>query len=202
ETMSLDENLFSILRGKWRETGKTFLETGAGRQIAYGELDGETARLANAIVACGVKPGDRVAVQTEKSPEALLLYLACLRAGAAYLPLNTAYTPAEVEYFVGDAEPALVVCRPGTRETVAAICAKVGVAACHTLAAGGSGSLTELASRQPTQVETIARRKDDLAAILYTSGTTGRSKGAMMTHENLASNARALAECWRFSGED
>src|SRR5690606_24644693 len=117
ETMSLDENLFSILRGKWPEAGKTFLETGAGRQIAYGELDGETARLANAIVACGVKPGDRVAVQTEKSPEALLLYLACLRAGAAYLPLNTAYTPAEVEYFVGDAEPALVVCRPGTRET-------------------------------------------------------------------------------------
>lgn len=197
-----DNNLFSILQRRSPSADKVFLETPEGRRITYGDLDRETAKMANAIAACGVQPGDRVAVQVEKSPEALMLYLACFRAGAVYLPLNTAYTAAELEYFIGDAGPSLVLCRPETHATVAALCANAKVAACHTLASDGSGSFTELAATQASEFNTVARDANDLAAILYTSGTTGRSKGAMLTHANLASNAEALANWWRFTGED
>jgi malonyl-CoA/methylmalonyl-CoA synthetase len=152
-------------------------------------------------VALGVKPGDRVAVQVEKSPANLVLYLASLRAGAVYLPLNTAYTLPELGYFVGDAEPSLIVCDPAAKAGVDEL-AVVSGARVETLDAAGKGSLAELARRQPTQFETIARSDEDLAAIVYTSGTTGRSKGAMLTHANLASNARTLVGSWRFGPDD
>jgi malonyl-CoA/methylmalonyl-CoA synthetase len=129
----------------------------------------------------------------------VLLYLACLRAGAVYLPLNTAYTLAELAYFIVDADPALVVCDPKSRDGVARIA--VG-AAVETLDEAGAGSLIDRARSEPETFATIERAGDDLAAILYTSGTTGRSKGAMLTHANLASNARALARAWRFTAED
>src|SRR5262249_25958226 len=148
----------------------------------YAELDAGSARFANAIVSLGVRTGDRVAVQIDKSPEAILLYLACLRAGAVYLPLNPAYTLAELAYFLGDAEPSLVVCESRAAEGVKAI---AGGAAIETLDAEGQGGLYELAQRQSAIFETVMRDGDDLAAILYTSGTTGRSKGAMLTHANL-----------------
>jgi malonyl-CoA/methylmalonyl-CoA synthetase len=153
------------------------------------------------LVQAGVKPGDRVAAQTEKSVPALVLYLATVRAGAVYLPLNTAYTLNELEYFIGDAEPSMVVCDPSKEAGIGAIAKKIG-ARVMTLGADGKGSLTEAAAKAKTEFLTVDRVKDDLAAILYTSGTTGRSKGAMLTHDNLASNSFSLVDYWRFTDKD
>jgi malonyl-CoA/methylmalonyl-CoA synthetase len=174
------------------------LEAGDHR-LTYGDLDRETARLAGALVALGVRPGDRVAVQVEKSAVNLLLYLATVRAGAVYLPLNTAYTLAELAYFIGDAEPALVVCDPAARPGVAPL---AGGAPVETLDAAGQGSLADIAAAQGGAFATVPRAGDDLAAICYTSGTTGRSKGAMLTHRALASNAATLVDLWRFTARD
>jgi malonyl-CoA/methylmalonyl-CoA synthetase len=175
---------------------RVFIANGDGRDLTYGGLQILSARLAGALKALGVKPGDRVAAQVEKSPEAIALYLATVRAGAVWLPLNTAYTKAELEYFVADAEPALFVTAPGREDMVS------GVKVATLGTDGTSGSLLELAARQPDSFEDVARGPDDIASILYTSGTTGRSKGAMLSHENLASNARALAKLWRFNERD
>jgi malonyl-CoA/methylmalonyl-CoA synthetase len=194
-------NLFERLAATIADPDKTAIETPEGERHAYAGLVALAGRVANALAARGVKPGDRVAVQVEKSVPALALYLACARAGAVYLPLNTAYTLAELEYFVGDAEPALIVCDPAKREGVARIGAGFH-AAVETLDGHGRGSLMDLAEKQPEAFETVRREADDLAAILYTSGTTGRSKGAMITHENLVSNALTLKEYWRFTKDD
>ncbi|MBI1407155.1 MAG: AMP-binding protein [Caulobacter sp.] len=179
--------------------GDLFLERPDGGVIRYGDLDGLTGRLANALTREGVKAGDRVAVQVEKSPENLLLYLAVVRAGAVFLPLNTAYTLAELAYFIGDAEPAVVVCDPSAEAGIREI---VGGTRVLTLDAAGKGSLMTLASAQPETFGTVAREASDLAAICYTSGTTGRSKGAMLTHGNLIANALTLVDLWRFTPGD
>ncbi|HEX2725620.1 MAG TPA: malonyl-CoA synthase, partial [Beijerinckiaceae bacterium] len=194
-------NLFHSIANAITEPAKVAIETSQGERYSYADLVGLTGRLANALVAHGVKPGDRVAVQVEKSVPALALYLACARAGAVYLPLNTAYTLAELEYFVGDAEPALVVCDPKQRDGVARIAAGFH-ARVETLGSDGRGPLMDFAASQPEAFATVERAPDDLAAILYTSGTTGRSKGAMITHDNLASNALTLKEYWRFTRDD
>jgi malonyl-CoA/methylmalonyl-CoA synthetase len=197
-------NLFSELSSNWPEENKVAIETTKGRQYRYKDIRSITARFANALVSRGVRPGDRVAVQVEKSPEALFLYLACLRAGAAYLPLNPAYTEAEVVYFLRDAEPSVFVCL-GSASGECACEAVRGPAAVPTgfsLGVDTEGTLTALAADQPDEFEDVPCAEDDLAAILYTSGTTGRSKGAMLTHGNLASNARALVEAWRFTPAD
>jgi malonyl-CoA/methylmalonyl-CoA synthetase len=180
---------------------KVLLETSDGSAFTYRRFFALTARLAHTLRGSGVEPGDRVAVQVDKSPEALALYVACVRAGAVYLPLNTAYTASEVDYFVGDAEPRLVVCRPSSRTEISAIAAKVGGRA-ETLGTVGDGSLMDLAGNQSENFENHPAAPDDLAAILYTSGTTGRSKGAMMTHRNLMSNALTLVDFWRFTADD
>src|SRR5258707_3748720 len=172
-----------------------------GTRISYADLIARAGQMANVLVSRGVKPGDRVAAQTEKSVPGLVLYLAAVRAGAVYLPLNTAYTLNELEYFIGDAEPSLVVCDTSKAEGIAAIAAKVG-AKVETMGADGKGSLTDAAAKAPAQFETVARADDDLAAILYTSGTTGRSKGAMLSHDNLASNSFSLDDYWRFTDKD
>jgi len=200
--MTQREDLFGRLSQDWSDLDRKFIETTDGRIITYADLVTGSAKLANALVAAGVKPGDRIAVQTDKSPEAILLYLACARAGAVYLPLNTAYTLAEIEYFLSDAEPSLVVARPKAYADIAALCARLGVPQCLTLGTAGDGTLMQLAADKPEAFEDIPRAGEDLAAILYTSGTTGRSKGAMLTHANLASNAEALMEYWHFTKDD
>ena len=171
----------------------------AGQNLTYADLGRATARYANALTALGVKPGDRVAVQVEKSVANVVLYLATIRAGAVFLPLNTAYMPAEMAYFIGDAEPALIVCAPSAKAALAPI---TGAARIETLDASGEGGLAALAAGCPDRFDTVPRAPPDLAAICYTSGTTGRSKGAMLTHGNLASNAEALRDLWRFTPDD
>jgi malonyl-CoA/methylmalonyl-CoA synthetase len=194
-------NLYARLMGEGRDPTPTAIETVAGARWSYGDLVEQAARMANLLVRRGVKPGDRVAVQIEKSVANLVLYLATIRAGAVYLPLNTAYTLNELAYFLADAEPSLVVCDPARRDRVAALVQDRGTTVA-TLAADGEGSLAEAAAAEAPTFATVPRAHDDLAAILYTSGTTGRSKGAMLTHANLASNAETLVAAWRFTAGD
>jgi len=195
-------NLFELIRGRITDPSRTFIINADGSTLSYGDMLKRSAQIANVLVLDGVEPGDRVAVQVEKSVENFLTYLAVLRAGAVYLPLNTAYTLAELDYFIGDAEPKLVICDPAKREGLQEIAKKRGVAAVETLDAKGKGSLSEAADKAPTEFATVPREDDELAAILYTSGTTGRSKGAMLSHRNLASNATTLVDYWRFTDKD
>src|SRR5438552_8934147 len=197
----MNATLFSRLFDGLDDPTRLAIETMDGQRISYGELIARAGQTANVLVSSGVKPGDRVAAQTEKSVPGLVLYVAAGRAGAVFLPLNTAYTLNELEYFITDAEPSLVVCDPSKAEGIGAIAAKVG-AKVETLDADGKGSLTEAAAKAAAQFETVVRADGDLAAILYTSGTTGRSKGAMLTHDNLASNSLSLVDYWRFTNKD
>jgi malonyl-CoA/methylmalonyl-CoA synthetase len=172
-----------------------------GGRLTHAAFLAMADRMANALVALGVGPGDRLAAHVHKSPEALALYAACLKSGAVFLPLNTAYTPAELSYFVGDSGAALLVCDPDEADEMAAVTEAAGTRLV-TLAGDGTGSLADLAARQPARFDAVPRGADDLAALLYTSGTTGRSKGAMLTQKNLLSNAQALTEAWRFTDRD
>ena len=194
-------NLFSRLFDRLDDPNRLAIETFDGQRVSYGDLVARTGQMANVLVSRGLKPGDRVAAQGEKSVSGLVLYLATVRAGAVYLPLNTAYTLNELEYFITDAEPALVVCDPPKVEGIGAIAAKVH-ARVETLGADGKGSLPEAADKASKEFWTVARANDDLAAIIYTSGTTGRSKGAMLSHDNLASNSLTLVDYWRFTDKD
>ena len=197
----MNANLFALLSDNIADPAATAIETAAGERISYADLVARTGKMANALAGLGVKPGDRVAAQVEKSVEAIVLYLGTVRAGGVFLPLNTGYTPAEIEYFVGDAEPAVFVCDPGRREALQAAADKAG-ATLVTLDAKGKGTLTDAADAAPEAFATVERAADDLAALLYTSGTTGRSKGAMLTHGNLVSNAAALREAWAYTADD
>lgn len=196
----MSNHMFDAIR-KAARPDAPFIETLDGKVWTYGEMLDFSGRLAHVLRTLSVEPGDRVAVQVEKSPEALMLYLACLRAGAVYLPLNTAYTTAELDYFIGDAQPRLVVVSPGSAEGLRPVAQAHG-ARLETLDEKGGGSLLEQMSGEGADFEDVARGPDDLAAILYTSGTTGRSKGAMLSHDNLLSNALTLCDYWRFSASD
>ena len=183
---------------------RLWLETLDARRLTYGQLYALTGRMAHALVEAGLQPGDRVASNVEKSPEALALYLAVVRAGGVYLPLNTAYTAAELGYFLGDAEPVVFVTDTARRDEAAALAGALArPCKVETLGPDGcSGSLLERAATLPADFATVARVSDDLAAILYTSGTTGRSKGAMLSHRNLLSNAVLLKDFWHFTADD
>ncbi len=202
----MSNHLFDRIRRRMAARDRAFAETQDGRVLTYGEALDASARFANVLKDQGVSPGDRVVVQVEKSIEAVMLYLACLRAGAVFLPLNTAYTAAELAYFLEDAEPSLFVCDPAREAALAPIAAEAG-AKVMTLGVWSSpmvsaGSLFDAGLQASTDFDDVARGPDDLAAILYTSGTTGRSKGAMLSHANLASNAEVLTTYWRFTRDD
>lgn len=193
-------NLFNTIEAGVLDTDALFLLSPQGASISYGKMIALSGQYANALAELGVAKGERVAVQTGKQSECLWLYLACLRIGAVYLPLNSAYTAAEISYFVGDAEPTLFVSDTDRLDEVR----KALAPALNIVAISGSdgNSLAERATRMSEHFETVALSSGDLAAILYTSGTTGRSKGAMITHENLRSNALALVDIWRFDQSD
>lgn len=184
----MSDNLYALFASRFASArGAVCLDVEGGPRFTYADLDAESARYANLLVSLGLRPGDRVAAQIEKSAQAVFLYLGCLRAGLVYLPLNTAYQQAEIAHFVRDAEPAAAFCRPEARPWF-----------------DGVPQLPELeaAQGQSTAFQTAKRAPDDLACLVYTSGTTGRSKGAMITHRNLAANALALHAFWKFRPGD
>jgi malonyl-CoA/methylmalonyl-CoA synthetase len=199
----MKQNLYSVLASGFPRSGEApCMILADGRVWTYGDIERASGRMANLIVALGLKPGDRVAAQVEKTPEALVLYLACLRAGTVFLPLNPAYQRQELEFFLKDAQPGLLVCRPQMRAVADELAALAGVAHVLELDDAGRGSLIAAATPRADDFATVTREAGDLAAILYTSGTTGRSKGAMLTHGNLAANARVLHALWRFQPGD
>ena len=193
----LYDALFAPLAGQSRP----FLYLDGGHILSAGAFHALAAQIAHALHGAGVGPGDRVAAQIEKSPEALAVYAACAGLGAVFLPLNTAYTPVEVAYFIGDARPAVVLCDPARKDALEATANGHG-ARVLTLSGHGTGSLIDAATGHSAEFAPTARDGGDLAAILYTSGTTGRSKGAMLTQDNLLSNARTLTDLWRFTPRD
>jgi malonyl-CoA/methylmalonyl-CoA synthetase len=193
--------LYDTLFG--RHAGKTtaFLHLEGGVVLTHAGFLGRAARFAHVLTDLGLKPGDRLAVQIDKSADALALYAACVQAGVIFLPLNTAYTADEVRYFVTDSGAAAFVCQPARRNEMAPV-AKAAGCQLETLGADNDGSFADRATSASDNFETVARDADDLAAFLYTSGTTGRSKGAMLTQANLLSNAQTLADLWRFTASD
>ncbi len=195
----MNANLYRLLHDHFAEhSEQQCVVIPDGAVVHYDELDAASARFAHALVAAGCQVGDRVAVQVDKCWEGLALYLGCLRAGLVFLPLNAGYQKSELGYFFGDAEPRVVVCRPESEAMIGAL--RPG-ATVLTLAPG-AGTLLERAADRPESFETVSSKPDDLAAILYTSGTTGRAKGAMLTHRNLGSNALALVDAWGFTRGD
>ena len=199
--MSADQSLFGAMRACMPESRRAFLHLPDGETVTYAELLARSAQFANCLRASGVRPGDRVAVQVEKSANALLLYPACLRAGAVYLPLNPAYTLSEVGYFLGDSQPALAVVAPARENAVRALAESAGNVL--TLDDDGcDGSFMARAAGRARTFDDVCRAANDPAAILYTSGTTGRSKGALLTQENLLSNAMVLRDLWQFTQDD
>ena len=196
-------NLFAALRAAFPKNLDTVaLETDAGVNYSWRDLERATAMMANLLGSLGLPAGARVAVQVEKSVEAMMLYLATLRAGYVFLPLNTAYQSAEIEYFIGNAEPAVVVCSSKNFGWVSKIAFKAGTQNVFTLDDDRTGSLLDRAAHCSDQHEVAVMQQDELAAILYTSGTTGRSKGAMLSHGNLLSNALVLKDYWGWKPGD
>ena len=198
-----NQNLFSILfEHGFKNPDAPCLTIPRGRCWTYGEIDALSAKMAGALLATGARAGDRISVQVEKSAENVALYLAALRSGLVYTPLNTGYTKDEIAYFLEDGEPAIFICDPAQEEALTPIAKQAGCNALLTLGPYGGGNLVAAAEKSDPFDDCVTRHGDDLAAILYTSGTTGRSKGAMLSHENLTSNALALHDLWGFETGD
>ena len=193
----LYDSLFGIHAGKTTP----FLHLQDGSVISHSDFLEKAARLAHVLTEIGLEPGDRLAAQLQKSPEALALYAACVQAGVIFLPLNTAYTADEVTYFIENSGARCVVCDGKSADDLKPIADRLG-ARLETMNANGGGSLTDQAASMPASFDTVSRASDDLAAFLYTSGTTGRSKGAMLTQDNLLSNALTLGDFWKFTSDD
>lgn len=199
--MTEKNTLYDALLKPHGASDKPFLILPDAAEISFADAVTMAHRIANVLVAEGVGPGDRVAVQVGKSPEALFVYFACVAAGAVFLPLNTGYTASELSYFIENASPALMIVDPAKVEALAPIAQDNG-AKLETLGDDGSGSLMEKAAAASSDFDVVPREPQDLAAILYTSGTTGRSKGAMLSHANLLSNAQTLTDYWQFTSDD
>jgi malonyl-CoA/methylmalonyl-CoA synthetase len=200
--MSSNANLYAAYAKHFpADLNQPLLTTPAGDTLSYGEADQESARIANHLIASGAAPGDRVTVQVDKSIRCLCLYLACLRAGLVYHPLNTAYQSGELAYFLENAEPAIVVCSSDAQAMIEPLLPET-TKALLTMDSDGSGSLAEASANCSDQHAIVARSGEDLAALLYSSGTTGRPKGIMLTHSNLASNNETLVDAWGFSADD
>ncbi len=196
-------NLFAQLRASFpKNLDDIAVETDTGLFYSWRDIDRATAMIANLFGSLNLPTGARIAVQVEKSVEAMLLYLATTRAGYIFIPLNTAYQSSEIEYFIGDASPAVIVCSPENESWVAAVAVKLNKPRIFTLSDARTGTLLKEAAKQGDQHQTAKSKPDDIAAILYTSGTTGRSKGAMLTHENMVSNAKTLKKYWRWKKGD
>ncbi|MGX9354697.1 malonate--CoA ligase [Roseobacteraceae bacterium S113] len=197
----MSNTLYDALFAPHTGNTATFLEADDGSTTSFAAFTARAAQMAHVLKAAGVGPGDRVVVQAPKSADAVALYAGCVQAGGVYLPLNTAYTLSELGYFVGDAGPKVIVCDPGAQDEIAPLAREHG-AALLTLALDASGTLSTRANDQPEHFDTVARGPKDLAALLYTSGTTGRSKGAMLSHKNLLSNAQVLTDLWQITSAD
>jgi malonyl-CoA/methylmalonyl-CoA synthetase len=193
--------LFDTLFGQHEGNENVFLQLGDGSTITYAAFLQTTAQYAGLLTSLGLTPGERLAVQVAKSPQALALYAACVQAGVIFLPLNIAYTANEILYFVENSGARVLVCDPANADALTPV-AKACRATLETMDANDGGSFCEKASTFPKSFDTVERAADDLAAFLYTSGTTGRSKGAMLTQDNLLSNARVLVSEWEFTFED
>ncbi|MEK9960725.1 MAG: AMP-binding protein, partial [Rhodobiaceae bacterium] len=196
----MTNHLYDSVFGQHAASSRIFLHTDAGA-VSFADFTALTDRLAGLLVATGLAPGDRVAVQADKSVMLLALYAATVKAGGVYLPLNTGYTAAELDYFLGDAKPRIVVVGTTAADAIAPLAARGG-AVLFTLDGDETGSLAEAAAQHPPHFTAVPRGPEDLAAILYTSGTTGRSKGAKLCHRNLLSNAEVLRDYWRFTADD
>jgi malonyl-CoA/methylmalonyl-CoA synthetase len=194
--------LYDGLMPKTRNNGQSvFLSTSDGSQLTYQQLEHSTAQAANALLSLGVQPDDRIAVQIDKSVDGIIIYLAALRVGAVFLPLNTAYVTAELDYFLTNATPVIFICDPNKVPSLNDLLS-VSELNLMTLNSKGQGSWKDLVELQSNSFANIERNADDLAAILYTSGTTGVSKGAMLSHDNLLSNAKALTNYWHYKSSD
>jgi len=201
--MKNDGNLFSRFATQFAQhSSDELLLDESGRSYTYGEVDKESARLARFLVNLGIRAGDRVSVQVEKSPAALALYLACLRGGFVYHPLNPGYKSVELEYFLGDAEPAMLVCDSRDEAALRVLASTNGISHIFTLDVDGTGSLITESRGHSTHPILVPRDADDLAALLYSSGTTGVPKGVMLSHGNLLSNAESLVNAWGFTATD
>ncbi|MEY4021957.1 MAG: Long-chain-fatty-acid--CoA ligase, partial [Pseudomonadota bacterium] len=203
----MNANLYALFRSRFpRDLDDCWIETADAQYYSWRDLERGSAKIANLLANLNLPSGSRIAAQVEKSPEALMLYLATVRAGFVYLPLNTAYRAAEMSYFIDDAAPAVVVCSPENFGWVSQIAFKNGTGHVFTLDeprnGRNSGSLLARAAHLSDEFHTVHRDTDDLAAILYTSGTTGRSKGAMLSHGNLTANIKVLHEAWRWQAGD
>ena len=200
--MNYNNMYLEIARAVTTDPRRTAIDVVGGPRMTYGELDAAVARTANALLDVGVQPGDRVAVQVQKSVSSLFVYLACLRAGLVYLPLNTAYQSSELDYFLRDAEPGLILVEPENLAAMQSLSKACAGAPVMTLGGSDSAGLAARVAAASANFDTRPCSKDELAVIIYTSGTTGRSKGAMVTHGNLVSNARALTQTWQFTKDD
>lgn len=196
-------NLYSHFHSQFiKHADDELLCTEQDRSYHYSDIGQRSAQLARFLTDLGASPGDRVSVQVEKTPESLCLYLACLRAGLVFHPLNMGYKRGELEYFLGNAEPTVVICDGHNEDTIRPIAHAAGIDHLLTLNADGGGTLADNANPLPAEFDTLHRDADDLAALLYSSGTTGVPKGIMLTHSNLLRNTEALVEAWGFTDAD
>ena len=199
----MSHNIYELFATKFADhQADPFLTLPDGDSLTYGDIDRRSGAMATVLTEAGAEPGDRVVVQVDKSTDAVALYLACLRAGFVYIPLNTAYTAEEVGFFLGDSSPTVFVCPPDLVSKLKPVADIADVRRIFTLSHDGGGTLAEAAAQVRSQGAVVERGQHDLACMLYTSGTTGRPKGAMLTHQGIATNGLALHKIWRFRAGD